>query len=115
MLAIFLAVDLVVISLSHLLLAPLPSLYTEARALSTTPTQRRETPKWVDDVCFISAVDYNQLAFFLLANVLTGFVNFSMDTLAASVAVGLAVVVLYMLVLAAVFVSLHSHRIKINI
>lgn len=66
-------------------------------------------------LCAASAVDYNQLVFFVLANVLTGLVNFSMDTLHADTAVALIVLTVYMAVLLAVFLTLHRFKVKIKI
>lgn len=47
----------------------------------------------------LSAVNRNQLAFFILANLLTGAINISMRTLYAPAPVAVAVVLGYILVL----------------
>ncbi len=63
----------------------------------------------------VAAVDYNQLGFFLLANLCTGLVNFSMDTLNANWVVGLTVLCAYMVVLTLVFCVLLKLNIKIKL
>lgn len=68
-----------------------------------------------EPLCAASAVDYNQLAFFVLANVLTGVVNFSVNTLHVGSAVALVVLALYMAVLLMVFSVLHKYKIKIKV
>lgn len=109
---IFLAVDCVVIPLSHLLRAPLPSpLYSES---SEKKRDSQESSRNFN-VCIVSAMDYNQLFFFVTANVFTGFVNLAVDTLHASALVSLVVLVVYMAALAGVSVLLHWLRIKIKI
>ena len=66
-------------------------------------------------LCIVSAIDYNQLAFFLLANVLTGLVNFSLDTLHTAAPLAVCLLTLYMCVLVAVVLLLHRSRIKLKI
>ncbi len=66
-------------------------------------------------VSIVEAVDYNQLGFFLLANLLTGLVNFSMDTLSADWSIALTVLHVYMAVLALVFCLLLKLNIKIKL
>ena len=101
MMAIFLAIDCLILPLSHILHTSHPSpLYN---------TQH------TSNICIISAIDYNQLFFFVVANLFTGFVNFSVDTLHASVSVSLAVLVVYMMVLVGIFVLLHRFRIKVKL
>lgn len=93
-------IDLTIIPLADTTLMPRPPPYAP-------PTE--ETPH----LCIASAVDHNQLVFFVLANVLTGLVNFSMDTLHASAGTALTVLVTYMATLAALFLMLHRHKVKI--
>lgn len=66
-------------------------------------------------LCVCSAVDYNQLTFFLLANVLTGAVNFSVDTLHAGAESALAVLAGYMATLTVLFMTLHRYKVKIKL
>ena len=49
--------------------------------------------------CFISAVNRNQLLFFLLSNVLTGMVNFSIKTIFCTPLKGFVIVGIYLMVL----------------
>lgn len=108
MLVIFLATDLALLPLVHMLGAPPPSpLYREGES---SPKLSKNF-----DVCIISALDYNQLLFFLLANVFTGAVNVLFDTLHTSPALSLAILMLYMLVLCICSVLLHRFRIKIKL
>ena len=54
----------------------------------------------------MKAVNRNQLAFFLLANLMTGAVNLSMRTLYAPTSTAMTVILGYMLALTLVFVLL---------
>ena len=49
--------------------------------------------------CFLAAVNRNQLVYFLVANVLTGIVNFSIQTIFCTPLKGFLVVCSYLLVL----------------
>ena len=67
----------VVLPLSHTLgFSLLSPLYAES-----SEKDPREEKHSQSSVCVISAVDYNQLLFFVAANVLTGLVNMFVDTL----------------------------------
>ena len=108
MLVIFLAMDLAILPLAHMLGAPLPSpLYREG---GISPKHSKNF-----DICIISALDYNQLLFFLLANIFTGAVNVSFDTLHTSPTLSLAILMLYMMLLCTCSVLLHWFRIKIKL
>lgn len=110
-LLLFLSTDLLLLRLWHTVpSSSLPSpLYTTSS--STGPTTTTAPPP----LCVVSAVDYNQLLFFLLANLLTGLVNFSLDTLHTGPLLALAVLVGYMWVLVSLSLTLHRHRIKIKL
>lgn len=103
-LGLFLLTDFIVYTLSLSSRSPHPHLHT--------PHTTREPHK--PSVCLVSAVDYNQLAVFLLANLLTGLVNLSMDTLSAGTVTALLVLSGYMALLAAVFSALFTLRFKIK-
>jgi phosphatidylinositol glycan class W len=105
-LLLFLFTDLLLLKLWHTIpSSPLPSpLYTTASNKHTT-----------SPLCVVSAIDYNQLSFFLLANLLTGLVNFSLDTLHTSRPLALAVLVGYMCVLVSISIALHRHSVKIKL
>ena len=57
--------------------------------------------------CFISAVNRNQLLFFLLSNVLTGMVNFSIKTIFCTPLKGFVIVGIYLMVLNFLISVLH--------
>ena len=61
----------------------------------------------------MSAIDYNQFLFFLLANICTGLVNFTVDTIHASTVVSFIILILYLLFLTMVSISLKYFKIKI--
>ena len=63
--------------------------------------------------CIISAIDYNQFVFFILANILTGCVNFTVDTLNTSSFPALIILSLYMVTLALVVTLLHRYKLKL--
>ena len=111
MLTVFLTIDILVLPLSNTLgLSLLSPLYTE----SSEKDPRKEKHSQ-SNICAISAVDYNQLLFFVAANILTGLVNVFVDTLHAGPLESLTILLLYMLVLVAAFVLLHTHRIKVKL
>lgn len=57
--------------------------------------------------CFISAVNRNQLLFFLLSNVLTGMVNFSIKTIFCTPQKGFVIVGIYLMALNFLISVLH--------
>ena len=89
--------------------------YTLALSSHTPHTPHTPHDPHTSCVCVVSAVDYNQLGFFLLANLLTGLVNFTMDTLSATPAIGLTVLAVYMSVLVGVFLTLFKLNIKLKL
>ena len=108
MLTVFLIIDLLVVPLSHTLgLSLLSPLYTEK--------DPREEKRSQSSICVISAVDYNQLLFFVAANILTGLVNMFVDTLHTGALQSLTTLLLYMLVLVGMFVLLHTQRVKVKL
>ena len=119
MLAVFLTIDILLHLLCSVLCRPLPSPHTPTPSPATPPSQRHSgnTVKHVrcSNVCFVSAVDFNQLGFFFLANIFTGLVNFSVDTLNTVVTLSVVILVLYMACLMAVFLMLHRLNIKIKL
>jgi len=118
MVGVFLAIDLLVVPLSHALghslLSPLymeSSIKKERRGAGTNETVSHTQ----SNVCIISAVDYNQLLFFVVANVFTGAVNVTVDTLHAGALWSLTILLLYMMTLVGIFVLLHTFRIKVKL
>lgn len=62
----------------------------------------------------ISAVNYNGLFYFLLANLLTGCVNMSVKTIYQSDVVAMAILTLYMFVLSTVAYFLYKQKISLK-
>ena len=67
-----------------------------------------------DGFCLLEAINRNGLFYFLFANLLTGGVNFTMNTITAAPNTGLVVVTLYMLVLCLVTSVLHIYNISLK-
>ncbi|XP_061182182.1 phosphatidylinositol-glycan biosynthesis class W protein-like [Saccostrea echinata] len=65
------------------------------------------------DVCLLSAVNYNALLYFLLANVFTGLVNLCIDTIQSSPTKSMAILVIYMGILS--FISIVFYKWKIQL
>lgn len=112
MLAVFLAIDILIHLLCSVLHSPLPSLYITA---SASPHDDNTKLVRHSKVCFVSAVDFNQLGFFLLANLFTGIVNFSLDTLNTGTGLSVMILVSYMGCLMAIFIVLFKLKVKIKL
>lgn len=67
-----------------------------------------------DGMCLIQAVNRNQLLFFLLANVLTGLTNSTIDTLSCSNLFSVCVLLLYMFVNCSLIYVLHIRKITVK-
>ena len=116
MLAVFLAIDLLVVPLSHTLGQSLLSpLYTESSIKEGRAGTEDNVSNTQSNICIVSAVDYNQLLFFVVANVFTGAVNFTVDTLHAGALHSLSILLVYMAALVGIFVLLHTFRIKVKL
>lgn len=117
LLSLFLAIDIIILATTKLSQSPLPPPYSSDHTL--TPTNhsgcRRVAPLPPAPLCVMSSVDYNQLAFFLLANVLTGLVNYLVDTLRTGPVWALVVLVIYMATLQSIFTALHTYKIKLKL
>ena len=61
----------------------------------------------------VDLISYNQFTFFLLANLSTGLVNFTVDTMAAGPSLSLAIVIGHMFILCLVMTVLHRYRVKL--
>ena len=66
------------------------------------------------DSCLLEATNRNGLFFFLIANLLTGAVNLSMQTVRASPLIARAVVTSYMLLLSTLTAVLHAFNITLR-
>lgn len=63
----------------------------------------------------LEAINYNGLLYFLLANILTGFVNMSCDTLLVSPLYSLLILVVYLHVTSIVIGGLYVHKINLKL
>ena len=79
-----------------------------------TPQTREEKISNTACFCLISAVNYNLLAYFLIANLFTGVVNLSLETIKASPTTAFVVMNGYLLVLHAVITALYRRRILLK-
>ena len=112
-LLLFLSTDLLLLKIHHTL--PSSSLPSPLFTSTTNPRRNEKPPSSAPSLCVVSAVDYNQLVFFLLANLLTGLVNFSMDTLHTRPPLALTVLVLYMCLLVSLSLLLHRFKIRLKL
>uniref|UniRef100_A0A8B9PTJ5 Phosphatidylinositol-glycan biosynthesis class W protein n=1 Tax=Apteryx owenii TaxID=8824 RepID=A0A8B9PTJ5_APTOW len=65
-------------------------------------------------ICLISAIDKNQLLFFLLANIMTGIVNMMIDTIHSKTSFTLCVLHLYMFFNCLIMYILHARNIVLK-
>ena len=105
-------VDLIALYISHLTPNLPPHVLTPLFS-ATDPTKDSQPDKVTRHLCVMSAIDYNQFTFFILANLSTGLVNFTMDTMAAGPSLSLAVVTGHMFILCLILTVLHQYRIKL--
>ena len=61
----------------------------------------------------MSAIDYNQFTFFLLANICTGLVNFTIDTIHTGPALSFIILIMYLIVLMTLTMLLKVFMIKL--
>ena len=121
MLAVFLTIDILLHIQCSVLRKPLPSPHAPTPSSPPQPQPHNRSSdsatKHVrcSNVCFVSAVDFNQLGFFLLANIFTGLVNFLVDTLNTGATLSIVILILYMACLMVVFLILHRFNIKIKL
>ncbi|XP_062595806.1 phosphatidylinositol-glycan biosynthesis class W protein-like [Saccostrea cucullata] len=72
-----------------------------------------ETKNMEGDVCLLSAVNYNALLYFLLANVFTGLVNLCIDTIQSTPTKSMTILTIYMGILS--FISIMFYKWKIQL
>nr|XP_060613015.1 phosphatidylinositol-glycan biosynthesis class W protein [Anolis sagrei ordinatus]XP_060613016.1 phosphatidylinositol-glycan biosynthesis class W protein [Anolis sagrei ordinatus] len=106
----FLAADLVLVFAKLLVEgADVPGSWNLA---NLTPKKHDSVePRSPKTVCMVSAVNRNQLLYFLLANVLTGLVNMLVDTIHSSTFAAMAILHLYMLTNCLVMCQLQAKNI----
>ncbi|XP_046389793.1 uncharacterized protein At4g17910-like [Ischnura elegans] len=102
-LTFFLGVELTVLVVHHLRRDALP---LQEKAAEQTAAVVPE---------LVEAVNYNGLAYFLVANLMTGLVNLSVRTLYVESGLSIAILTLYMLALCALVCVLHKKQIKIKV
>ncbi|RMC10619.1 hypothetical protein DUI87_12330 [Hirundo rustica rustica] len=81
------------------------------RGMEAVPVGRQDE---LSQLCLISAINKNQLLFFLLANVMTGAVNILIDTIHSKAAFTLCVLHLYMLLNCFIMYILHARNIVLK-
>lgn len=81
---------------------------------ATEQTANGLTERWAYCPIIMAAINYNGLAFFLLANLLTGAVNLTFQTMLVSTAGCVFIVSVYMFVLCAIVTFLYVNQIKIK-
>ncbi|XP_068187976.1 phosphatidylinositol-glycan biosynthesis class W protein [Antennarius striatus] len=82
-----------------------PSSWTMCEKQSDSVSDKK--PVEIEKYCFVQAVSRNQLLYFLLANVLTGLTNFTVDTINCSSLISVCVLLLYMLTNCTIMYVLH--------
>ena len=93
---------------------------SENRTFSQTTStkdspQEKNSKTAVGCACLISAVNYNLLAYFLIANLLTGAVNLSIETINASPTSSFIIMNIYLLVLHAMITLLYRRKILLKL
>uniref|UniRef100_A0A8B9TP47 Phosphatidylinositol-glycan biosynthesis class W protein n=1 Tax=Anas platyrhynchos TaxID=8839 RepID=A0A8B9TP47_ANAPL len=116
----FLVTDLVLLFTKLLVKgSSVPSCWSVAKPPNTSKKDeteavpvRRESE--LSHACLISAVNKNQLLFFLLANVVTGIVNIMIDTIHSTTALTLCILHLYMFFNCLIMYILHAKNIVLK-
>ncbi|NXR67421.1 PIGW protein, partial [Rhadina sibilatrix] len=76
--------------------------------------KKQGTEAVLSQPCLISAINKNQLLFFLLANVMTGAVNILIDTIHSKAAFTLCILHLYMFLNCSIMYTLHARNIVLK-
>lgn len=99
----FLADCIVIYLMESLRPAVSPSPYFTEIALETDGSH----------LSIMSAIDYNQFTFFLLANLCTGLINFLFDTIHSGPFLSFLILTMYLLFLIFVAVKLRFHAVRL--
>ncbi|NXP62253.1 PIGW protein, partial [Chloropsis cyanopogon] len=83
----------------------------EKQGMEAVPTGRQDK---LSQLCLISAINKNQLLFFLLANLMTGAVNILIDTIHSKAAFTLGILHLYMFLNCLIMYILHARNIVLK-
>ena len=81
----------------------------------TTFTNNTQTNSNTGCLCLISAVNYNLLAYFLIANLFTGAINLSMETVNAPPVFAFIIMNIYLILLHAVITIFYERRILLKL
>ena len=103
--AAVIVVDAVILLIEHT--TSLQAQFDMYNIVGSEKTRQRGQPS------LLAAIDYNQLVFFLMGNLLTGMINLSMNTLTASAAESATVVLCYMLTLCVLSLVLKHYNISL--
>ncbi|NWI14565.1 PIGW protein, partial [Crypturellus soui] len=116
----FIAVDLMLVFTKLLVSgASVPCCWNVLQPAHSSKKHDMETVPVKDEskllhVCLITAIDKNQLPFFLLANVMTGIVNIMIDTIHSKTSFTLVVLHLYMFFNCLIMYILHAKNIVLK-
>ena len=109
--------DLVVLFLIKIrkpLIPPSPYYNTAVMSSSSSSSSSSSTPTThSSNICLVSAIDYNQFTFFLLANLSTGLVNMSVDTIYTGPVMSLIILGGHLVFLSIISILLHKFKIKL--
>ena len=89
-----------------------PSPYYNTAVMSSSSSSSTPTTH-SSNVCLVSAIDYNQFTFFLLANLSTGLVNMSVDTIYTGPVMSLIILGGHLVFLSIISILLHKFKIKL--
>ena len=106
LMALFLTVDILIVYLSQKSKLKVLNIW----CVSKINENKDNTKLFLTNFSLKSAINRNQLFLFLLSNVLTGFVNFSVDTINTSDATSVLILITYCAVVLSVTCLLHTKR-----
>ena len=108
--------DLVVLFLIKIrkpLIPPSPYYNTAVMSSSSSSSSSSAPTTHSSNICLVSAIDYNQFTFFLLANLSTGLVNMSVDTIYTGPVMSLIILGGHLVFLSIISILLHKFKIKL--
>ncbi|XP_070564066.1 phosphatidylinositol-glycan biosynthesis class W protein-like [Ptychodera flava] len=116
LLATFLLTDLITTFSMVMGFIPAPSSDVKGQKPNTVKGHTKNAPTIPESkFCLLAAINRNQLLYFLLANILTGVVNMTMQTILQPPNIGLVAVSCYMYVLGFFLVILHAMNITTKV
>ena len=90
-----------------------PSPYYNTAVMSSSSSSSSTPTTHSSNICLVSAIDYNQFTFFLLANLSTGLVNMSVDTIYTGPVMSLIILGGHLVFLSIISILLHKFKIKL--